>query len=735
MNLVIVESPSKAKTIEKYLGKDYKVISSVGHIFNLPKKELGINLENFNQDLKPIKGKEDVIKNIKELSAKAEKIYLASDPDREGEAIAFHLKKLIGKKKEIYRVTFNSITKETVNKAIKEPKELDLNMYNSQRARRTLDRLMGYKISPILWNKLAGGLSAGRVQSVALRIIVDREEEIRNFKPDRSFKITLDLLKKGEKENNIEAIYHGDSIENKITLKEKHEVDKILSDIKSKELVLDKIEKKDKLTKTPTPFTTSMMQQEASNKLNMSAKETMQVAQKLYEGKSLKKHGSTGLITYMRTDSVRIEPAKIEELREYIKTNIGEEYLPEKAIDHDENSSGKVQNAHEAIRPANLNIHPDEVKDDLSLDEYKLYKLIWNRFVASQMKEVKQEETIYWTKCENHIFRSKGIVLIFDGFKKIYSYSSKKKNDDNALPLLQEKDILEQTKDADYKEEFTSPPARYTEATIVKELEKRGIGRPSTYASIISNIIDRKYVKYFQKRMHPTELGEVLSNVLVRYFPKQMDVKFTANVEKQLDLIESGDEKMKVVLSSFWEELLVKINEAYTSKSLKPNTVKLEENCSKCENGELYLKWINNLEFAYCDRCDFKSPVEIPNLKEVKFVEIKEGEQKKCNKCGGIMAKRSGKWGKFWACTNYPECNNTMPMTTEIKCPTCKKGEYVKKKTKTGKIMYGCTEWPKCNEVIWNPPVRQRCLECSHTVLEQYDNGQLRCPKCKKYNK
>lgn len=737
MNLVIVESPAKAKTIEKYLGKDYKVISSVGHIYNLPKNDLGIDLEkNFQQKLIPIKGKEDVIKKIKELSAKADKIYLASDPDREGEAIAFHLKKLIGTKKDIYRVTFNAITKETVNKAIKEPKELDQNMYNSQKARRTLDRLMGYKISPILWNKISGGLSAGRVQSVALRIIVDREEEIRKFQSDKSYKITAQLIKESVENSNLEAVYHGTSIKDKNTLKEDHQVKKITDEIKDKEFKLETIEKKEKITKTPPPFTTSKLQQEASNKLNISAKETMQIAQKLYEGKNLKNHGSTGLITYMRTDSVRIEPAKINELRDYIKENVGEEYLPEKEIDHDKNSSGKVQNAHEAIRPTNVNLTPDSIKDDLTLEEYKLYKLIWNRFVSSQMKNMEQEETNYWLNCEGHIFKSTGIVLVFDGWKKVYSYSSKSNEEDKSLPLLSENDMMKQEKEAEVKEVFTSPPPRYTEATLVRELEKRGIGRPSTYASIITNILDRNYVKYFQKRMQPTELGEVLSSVLVKNFPQQMDVKFTAQIEKQLDLIESGEEKMKDVLTNFWEELLKKIKEAYGTKSLKPSTVPLEEKCSKCENGELYLHWVSNTEFAYCDRCDFKSPIELPDFKTVKFVELKEGEQKLCGKCGGLMAKRKGKWGDFWACTNWPTCDNTMPMTTGVKCPTCKKGEYVKKKTKNGNIMYGCTEFPNCKEVLWNEPVKQRCIHCSHTVLEKYSNGKLRCsnPKCKKYN-
>ena len=735
MNLVIVESPAKAKTIEKYLGKDFKVISSVGHIFNLPKKELGIDLEkNFEQKLIPIKGKEDVIKKIKDLSAKADKIYLAADNDREGEAIAFHLKKVIGKRKDVYRVIFNSITKETVNKAIQNPLELNTNMYNSQKARRSLDRLMGYKISPILWNKIGAGLSAGRVQSVALRIIVDREEEIRKFVPDKSFKLSVFLNKDSESNaNEFEAVYYGENTKTKNTLKEMHQVEKILKDINSNKLILNNIEKKEKLTKTPEPFTTSKLQQEASKKLNLSSKETMQIAQKLYEGKNLKNHGATGLITYMRTDSVRIEPNKVEELRGFIKDNIGEEYLPEKAIEHDKSSSGKVQNAHEAIRPANLLITPDSIKDELTLDEYKLYTLIWKRFVASQMKNMIQEETIYWTNHENHFFKTSGIVLVFDGFRKIYNYSTKNGDSELGLPAINEKDELNQTKKPVYKESFTSPPPRYTEATLVKELDKRGIGRPSTYASIIDNIIGKKYVEYFQKNMRPTELGEVLCLMLIKNFPKQLDVKFTANVEKQLDLIESGEEKMKEVLSNFWNDLLEKIKEAYSSKGLKPESLPLGIKCQKCESGEIELNWVNGKEFGYCNRCTFKAPIEIKDFDQIEFVPIKEGEQKECPKCGGFLAKKKGKWGEFWACTNFPECNHTMPMTTGVKCPTCKKGEYVKKKTKNGNIMYGCSEFPNCKEVLWNKPLKRRCMHCSHTVLEEYSNGKIHCPKCKKY--
>ena len=741
--LVIVESPSKAKTIEKYLGKEYKVIASKGHIYDLPPKELGIDLHNnFKEKLVPIKGKEDTIKQIKKLAKDAEKILLAPDPDREGEAIAFHLKKAVGKDKEVSRVTFNAITKDVVKQSVENPGELNQNMYNSQKTRRVLDRLVGYQISPILWDKIASGLSAGRVQSVALRIIVEREDEIRNFKPEQWFSIKAFLNKENQELNST---YYGESKDKKSIISNKEECDKILLDIKDNKFTLMDASTKEKIQNTTPPFTTSKLQQEASSKLGFSTKQTMQVAQRLYEGKSLKNFGTHGLITYMRTDSVRTDEKKLEELREYISNNYDKEYLAPETIIHKGKSKGdsKVQDAHEAIRPASLQFTPESIKDDLNDEEYKLYSLIWNKFITSQMAPAIIENTTYFFECNGHFFKTSGNVLKFAGFKTIYEEEKKEKQSkkgdeeespDGELPKIELNEELTQQKEAEAKENWTSPPARYNEAGLVKELEDKGIGRPSTYAAIISNITGKKYVEIFQKRFRPTELGEVLCKMLIKSFPEHFDVKYTAKVEKQLDSIEDGEEKWTDVMSNFWDGLSNKINQAYSDMpSLKPIGLPTGQKCKNCELGKLNFVWKKNISFLECDRCSYSNKakkIEIGQFEETSL----DKNQKPCNKCGGIMDIKEGKYGQFYACTNYPDCKNTMPVTTGVKCTQCHQGEYTKKVSKnTGKAFWGCSSFPKCKGVLWDEPVSQICVHCRHNVLVKKGN-KIFCPKCKKYN-
>jgi DNA topoisomerase-1 len=744
--LVIVESPSKAKTIEKYLGKDYKVIASKGHIYDLPPKELGIDLHNnFKETLVAIKGKEDTIKYIKKMAKGADKILLAPDPDREGEAIGFHLKKAVGSSKEIARVTFNAITKEVVQHSVKNPTELNKNMYASQKTRRILDRLVGYKVSPILWDKIATGLSAGRVQSVALRIIVEREDEIKAFNPEKWFSLTA-TLNKGQ---IFESKYFGKNAKDKNVLSDKEEVEAIVKDIKDKQFKLVSSTTKDKIQSPTPPFTTSKLQQEASAKLGFSAKLTMQIAQKLYEGKSLKNHGTHGLITYMRTDSVRTDDKTLDGLREYILENYGKELLSEDKIIHKKKGSGdaKTQDAHESIRPASLKFKPDDIKDDLSEEEYKLYNLIWNKFVTSQMASAIIENTTYIFDCAGHHFKTSGNVLKFSGFKTVYDEEkkekkSKKGEDDNEesnaeLPLIIQDELVNQEKDAISKENLTSPPARYSEATLVKELEDKGVGRPSTYAAIIENIKNKKYVEHFQKRFRPTELGEVLCKMLIKYFPLTFDVKFTAKIEKELDSIEEGTEKWTEVLNNFWNGLHEKINEAYQKMpSLKPLGIPTGQECSKCELGKLTFIWKKNISFLDCDRCEYSSKAELEKIGHFKEKSL-GANQKPCIKCGGIMEIKSGKYGEFWACTNYPDCKKTMPVTTGVKCPQCNKGEFVKKVSKKGNTFWGCSNFPNCKSVLWGEPVVQACVHCRHPLLYK-DNrsGKLQCAsaQCKKYN-
>lgn len=740
-DLIIVESPTKAVTIGKYLGSGYKVIASMGHIIDLPKNELGIDLENeFKETLGTIPGKEETIKQIKKMAEAANKIYIASDPDREGEAIAFHIKSILPKnRKDVFRVKFHSVSKDAIVKALEESGEIDINLYEAQKTRRILDRLVGYKVSPFLWDKITTGLSAGRVQSVALRIIVDREDEIRNFKPVKSFSITAFLQKES---SNFISKFHGNSKTSKVELNDSN-IKVILDDIRDKPFVLNEIIKKDKEIKPQAPFTTSKLQQEANSKLGFSSKQTMQVAQKLYEGKNLKELGTHGLITYMRTDSVRTDDKKIEELRELILTQYGAASLSAEKIMHGEKKKGaKIQDAHEAIRPTNLEFPPDLIRQHLSIEEFQLYDLIWKKFVSSQMASCLQEVTSYWFDVDDkYFFKTNGTVTKELGFKRVYQEVVEDKKEDEedesgSLPIIDLLEQVSQTKEAESKENWTQPPPRFNESTLIKELEEKGVGRPATYATIISNITDRQYVEKFQNRFKPTELGEVLCKMLVKAFAEQFNVKFTAEVEKKLDLIEEGEETWIKTLTEFWLGLSSQLKLAYNSvESLKPKSLPTGLKCKKCELGKLEYVWKFKLTSLKCNRCDYSNPAKLLEPGKFEFLEVKKEEEKICPKCQGIMRIKTGKFGDFWACLAYPECKHTIqkPKSSGIKCPQCGEGHFIEKLSKAGNIYWACDYFPNCKNIIWNQPVAQKCTECLNPLLERV-NGKLKCVKCHKEN-
>lgn len=738
IKLVIVESPAKAKTIEKYLGGNYKVIASLGHIRDLPKKELGIDLDSFDTKLVNIDGKEETIKKIIELGKNAEEIFLASDPDREGEAIAFHLRDIL-KRKDSHRVLFNEITKNEILKAIANPLKLDEKKYEAQQTRRLLDRIVGYKISPILWKKLQKGLSAGRVQSVALRIIVEREEEILAFVPEKSFQITATL----EKENTaFEAKYYGD-LTKKIVIKEESLALKILEDIDTQKFKVVSAESKDKLVKPTPPFTTSKLQQEAAYKLGWASKKTMQVAQKLYEGIEISEKGRQGLITYMRTDSVRSSPEAVALARTYIKDNYGDKYLPSKEVVHDKKSGGaKTQDAHEAIRPTNIELSPDSIRADLDHDQYKLYDLIWKKFLASQMSSSEVSTTTYIFDCKGHEFRSSGSVQKFDGFKKVFEDSKGKKNNELTLPVVLTDEELDQKDKARSQEKFTTPPARFNDGTLIEELEKKGIGRPSTYSAIISNISDRMYVqKNKEMRYAPTELGSKLCTMLRDNFPVQMDIKFTSDMESKLDDIENGTEDYKNTLKLFWQQLKTEIDKTEEALPDIPRDIKPEEKtdikCTKCSDGYYVVKKMKSGAFLGCSNYpNCKSTQDFSGQgKNIKIVEKKKNfSDIDCPKCSKKMVIIKTKDSKFLSCQDHPTCKTTMPIPSKIP-GICKKGVLIKRTSKAGKDFWTCTA---CDEIHWNPPLNQPCEKCQHPWVEEITFKKEKekkvfciCPSCK----
>ena len=652
--LIIVESPAKANTIKRFLGGNTKVVASMGHIRDLPKSKMGVDIEHdFEPEYINIRGKGDLIKALKKDAKEAKQIYLATDPDREGEAIAWHLAHILGIPEDsVCRVTFNEITKETVKESMKKPRKIDMNLTNAQQARRVLDRIVGYKISPLLWKKVKPGLSAGRVQSVAVKLIVDRENEIRNFVPEEYWNIYATLLDEKSKKE-FEAKFYGKDGK-KIDLHKKEEVDEILANIENGKYIVTNVKLGEKKRTPAPPFTTSTMQQEASRKLGFSLKKTMSVAQGLYEGVKIPEKGTVGLITYMRTDSTRISEEAREAAKEEITKTYGNAYYENRYY----KKSSEAQDAHEAIRPTYINISPESIRTSLTLDQYRLYKLIYNRFLASQMAPAVFDTINVDIDVNKYNFKASGQNLKFKGFMVLYveGNDSNENDDENVmLPMLEAGQEVKKKK-LNPKQSFTEPPARYTEASLVKELEAKGIGRPSTYSPIITTIIERRYVEKDKKQLVPTELGEVVNKLLIENFSDVVNVEFTAKVENEFDDVASGKEEWKQVLRDFYPQFEQEVEKV--DKELEH--VKLED--------------------------------EVTDVK--------------CEKCGRNMVVKIGRYGKFLACPGYPECKNVKPfvVTIDVPCPVCG-GKVQIRKSKRGKSYYICENNPKsCNYISWNKP-------------------------------
>lgn len=662
--LIIVESPAKAKTIEKFLGKKFKVIASVGHVRDLPKSTMGVDVENdFEPKYINIRGKGDTIKALRAAAKKADQVFLATDPDREGEAIAWHLAHILKLDLEsACRVLFHEITKESVKAAVKEPRAIDLKLVDAQQARRILDRLVGYSISPILWRKVKKGLSAGRVQSVATKLICDREREIMRFIPEEYWKLEASANVVKDK-TQIQLDFYGDD-SGKIPLHKEDEVNGILNALENQLAKVSKVEKKKKYRHPAPCFITSSLQQEASNRYGFSTKKTMMLAQQLYEGIAIKGHGTVGLITYMRTDSTRISEVAKESLRNYISEQMGSEWLSTE--EKKQKAKKNAQDAHEAIRPTYVELDPQTVHDALSKDQLRIYELIWSRFVASQMKSAEFESYSIEVSIGKFLFKASGSKMIFEGFLRVYSAS---KVADKLIPELNVGDALEILAFLP-TQHFTQPPARFTEASFVKEMEDLGIGRPSTYVPTIGTILSRGYVEKEKKSLKPTELGFIIDEIMSDYFENIVDVDFTADMEKKFDSIEEGDVYWKETISSFYGP---------------------------------FIKLIEKADEAI-EKVDLTEETDIP-----------------CEKCGKMMLIRHGRYGKFLACSNYPECNNTKPILKKlgIACPDCEAGEIVERKTKKLKVFYGCSDFPECRFVSWDEPIDQKCPKCGSILTHK----------------
>ena len=772
-SLVIVESPAKAKTINKYLGPDYSVKASLGHVRDLPKKGLGVDLKNeFEPTYEIIPGKEKVIRELKAAAKLVESIYIATDPDREGEAIGWHLSEELGsKKRKIFRVMFNEITQKAIKEAFRNPGVIDSNLVDAQQARRILDRLVGYKISPLLWKNVRRGTSAGRVQSVALRLVVEREREIRAFVPREYWSITANLS--GHNPPPFDATlqkFLGKNLE----VENEAQSQEILKHLENARFIVDSVKKTEKKRNPVPPFITSKLQQEASRKLRFSVKKTMMIAQKLYEGIELGSEGSVGLITYMRTDSTRVSDDALTDLRNYITGSFGSDYLPEKPVFY--RSKKDAQDAHEAIRPTSTAYNPDEIKHYLGPDEYKLYKLIWQRFVASQMKPALFDQTSVEILAEKYMFKATGSVLKFDGFLKVYAEGKDEKDEEDEelehkLPVLTEGEILRLNKLLP-EQHFTQPPARFTEATLVKMLEEKGIGRPSTYATILTTIQDREYVVKQEGKFSPTELGFVINDVLVASFADIFDIQYTARMEEELDEIEEGKIGWTQALHEFYGKFEVDLKTAGERMGVIREPEPTDEKCEKC-GSPMVIRWGRHGRFMACSgypeckntreiaregaAANAEGKAEVEQIEELcencgKPMTLKRGRfgqflactgypeckttkklaasgsgrlsipdvplEEKCPQCGKHLVIKHGRFGEFTACSAYPECKHVKKKTIGIGCPkpSCK-GELVEKKSRRGKVFYGCDQYPNCDFTAWNKPINKPCPQCGAGYL------------------
>ncbi len=739
-SLIIVESPSKARTLAKYLGKDFTVKASVGHIRDLPTNKFGVDVEHdFEPHYVTIRGKAKVLAEIKKSADGADTVYLASDPDREGEAIAYHVaESLDGDSERIYRVLIHEMTEKAIRAALVNPGRIDLKKVNSQQARRVMDRIVGYKLSPLLWEKVRRGLSAGRVQSVAVRLVCDREAEVRKFVPEEYWSITAHL--RGNLPPAFEAKltkFRGEEVE----IGNQEDSDRVLAEISGAPFTVGQVEKKEKKRNPVPPFTTSKLQQEAARKLRFTAKKTMMLAQRLFEGIDLGAEGPVGLITYMRTDSVRVSPDAQAEARTFISDQYGPEFLPDHPFQY-KNRKG-IQDAHEAVRPTAVVKTPDSLQGMLERDELALYRLIWNRFVASQMRPAVLDVTSVDIRAGDYTFRASGTIVRFPGFMKVYEEGrdeapaagkkaeSGAEEEQHPLPPLEAGQtlLLDQLEP---KQHFTQPPPRYTEASLIKELEEQGIGRPSTYAAILSTIQDRKYVEKREGKFHPTELGGMVNTLLIGHFPELMDVAFTARMEEELDEIEEGEREWTAAVKDFYDPFSKSLDKAYQEmKNLKQEETATDVLCDKCES-PMIIRWGKMGHFLACSAYP-----KCRNTKE--FVRKEDGtiepQEKKaettgevCPQCGGPMVVKSGRFGRFLACSNYPTCKTTQPLRLGVPCPEpgCG-GALVERKTKRGKVFYSCNRYPQCKFALWNRPVPTPCPQCQSPLLveKRLKNGKV----------
>ncbi len=755
-NLVIVESPAKAKTLGKYLGRDFQVKASVGHIVDLPKSKLGVDIKKeFKPDFHVIQAKKKVIDDLKKAAKGKEHIYLASDPDREGEAIAWHIADQVAKNhRRVHRVLINEITRKAVQEAIANPQELDRNKFDAQIARRILDRLVGYQISPLLWKKVRRGLSAGRVQSVAVRLVCEREKEIRAFNAQEYWSLTA--LLEGRVLPSFKARlvqWRGHKLDiKKFRLESEANVREVIDSLQGASWVIADVEKKERRRYPAPPFVTSKLQQEAARKLGFQPKRTMQLAQQLYEGVDLGDEGSVGLITYMRTDSTRVSGDALGAVRHFIAEQYGKNYLPDKPNAY--RSKKSAQDAHEAIRPTSLDYPPERVRRYLRRDALQLYALIWDRFVASQMVPAVFDQTVFEIPVKEAVFRANGQQIKFDGFMKVYiegrdERASKDNGDDESeqesqetdgtLPDLHPGDVLKLLS-MDPRQHFTQPPPRYTQASLIKELDEKGIGRPSTYAAIISNILDREYVLQDERRtLAPTDLGFLVTDLLVESFPDILNVEFTAGMENELDKIEDGKQKWTRAMKRFYTPFARDLKKAETEmRDVKRQEVPTDIPCEKC-GAMMVIKWGRNGEFLACPQYPECKSTKNFTRDETGKIKVAEDVQvdETCEQCGRPMQLRWGKYGKFLGCSGYPECKTIRPLQKPvdlgIKCPDCGEGNVKERKSRWGKMFYGCDRYPECKFASWDKPVAGPCPECNDPILvEKVTKRAGRTRRCRK---